>query len=227
MPFRLRRGAPTESGRLEAFSDGVFAVAITLLALDLARIHADPGATPPVTLFKSLADQWPTLLAFAGAFAFVGVAWTNHHNVFVRVKAVSRSLNAANLLLLAGVAVVPWATTNLAEALGSSGTEPGREAILLYAAVTTAGAITWGLLFHVLASNPDLLDDPEHAHGFATDRAGSLIGMGATAGAAAVGWLLSPIVGTMLLALVPVLFAVASEGFERTGQHLPPTSGTT
>jgi uncharacterized membrane protein len=76
MRFRLLRGAPTESGRLEAFSDGVFAVAITLLALDLTRIHASPDTSPPVTLATSLTTQWPTLLAFAGAFAFVGVAWT-------------------------------------------------------------------------------------------------------------------------------------------------------
>ncbi len=216
MRFRARRGAPSETGRLEAFSDGVFAVAITLLALDLSRIHADPTATPTVTLFESLSTQWPTLLAFAGAFAFVGVAWTNHHNVFMRVKAVSRSLNGANLVLLAGIVVVPWATSNLADALGMPGVEAGRQAILLYAAVTIAGALTWSLLFHVLASNPDLLDDPAHAHGFATDRAASAIGIATTAGAAAVGWLVAPILGTALLACVPVIFAVASEGFERT-----------
>lgn len=214
--FRPRRGAPTETGRLEAFSDGVFAVAITLLALDLARIHAAPTESPPVTLFESLAAQWPTLLAFAGAFAFVGVAWTNHHNVFVRVKAVSRSLNGANLVLLAGIVVVPWATSNLAQALGVPGVAAGQQAILVYAAVTIVGAVTWGLLFHVLASNPDLLDDPSHAHGFATDRVGSIIGIATTAGAAAVGWFVSPTLGTALLALVPVIFAVASEGFERT-----------
>lgn len=215
MRFRPRRGAPTETGRLEAFSDGVFAVAITLLALDLSRIHADPAATPPVTLFGSLAAQWPTLVAFAGAFAFVGVAWTNHHNVFMRVRAVSRSLNGVNLVLLAGIVVVPWATSNLAEALGMPGVEAGRQAILLYAAVTMAGAVTWGLLFHVLASNPDLLDDPAHAHSFATDRAASVIGIATTAGAAAIGWFVSPILATALLALLPLIYAVGSEGFER------------
>jgi uncharacterized membrane protein len=73
MRFRPRRGAPTESGRLEPFSDGVFAVAITFLALDLTRIRASPDASPPVTLAASLTAQWPTLLAFAGAFAFVGL----------------------------------------------------------------------------------------------------------------------------------------------------------
>lgn len=212
---RLRRGAPTESGRVEAFSDGVFAVAITLLALDLTRIHASPEATPPTALLDSLAEQWPTLLAFGGAFAFVGIAWTNHHNVFARVASVSRSLNGANLVLLGGIVMVPWATSNLAEALASDDLNAGRQAILLYAAVTIAGALTLSLLFHILATSPDLLLDRNHAHTFATDRVASAIGITATAAAAAAGWLWSPLLGTALLALVPVIFAVASEGFER------------
>ncbi|MEO8470503.1 MAG: TMEM175 family protein [Chloroflexota bacterium] len=221
MKLRLRRGKPTESSRLEAFSDGVFAVVITLLALDLGRIHPQSDAVPPVTLFDSLVAQWPTLLAFAGAFAFVGIAWTNHHNVFVRVKAISRSLNGTNLVLLAGVALVPWATSVLAETLGDSASVSAHEAILLYAGVTMLGALTWGLLFHVLASNPDLLEDPGHAHGFRADRIGAVVGVSTTAVAAAVGYFVSPILGTALLALVPVIFAVASEGFEHGDRTAP------
>ena len=221
MRLRLRRGKPTESSRLEAFSDGVFAVVITLLALDLGRIRPQADAVPPVTLFDSLVAEWPTLLAFAGAFAFVGIAWTNHHNVFVRVKAISRSLNGANLILLAGVALVPWATSALAETLGDAESASAHQAIVLYAGVTMLGALTWGLLFHVLASNPDLLEDPSLARGFGADRVGALVGLSTTALAAAVGYLVSPILGTALLALIPVIFAVASEGFEH-GEHPAP-----
>ncbi|MEO5964466.1 MAG: TMEM175 family protein [Candidatus Limnocylindrales bacterium] len=221
MRLRLRRGRPTETSRLEAFSDGVFAVAITLLALDLGRIRAQPDAVPPVTLFASLTNQWPTLLAFAGAFAFVGIAWTNHHNVFVRVKAISRSLNGANLVLLAAVVMVPWATSVLAETLGDPASVSAHQAILLYAGVTMLGALTWGLLFHVLGSNPDLLQDAGHAHGFRADRIGAVVGVSTTAIAAAIGYLISPILGTALLALVPVIFAVASEGFEHGGGPSP------
>lgn len=221
MRLRLRRGEPTETSRLEAFSDGVFAVAITLLALDLGRIRPQPEAAPPVTLFDSLTSQWPTLLAFAGAFAFVGIAWTNHHNVFVRVKAISRSVNGANLVLLAGVAMVPWATSVLAETLGDPASVSAHQAVLLYAGVTMLGALTWGLLFHVLGANPDLLEDPGHAHGFRADRIGAVVGLSTTAIAAGIGYLVSPILGTALLALVPVIFAVASEGFEH-GDHPAP-----
>lgn len=88
-------------------------------------------------MFTSLRDQWPTLLAFAGAFAFIGIAWTNHHNVFLRVNARSRSLNTANLLVLAAVTAVPWAASTLAEALPDVNSNPeARQAIILYAGVT-------------------------------------------------------------------------------------------
>ncbi|MEZ5094844.1 MAG: hypothetical protein R2731_01085 [Nocardioides sp.] len=77
------------------------------------------------------------------------------------------------------------------------------------------GSLTWGLLFHVLASEPELLVDQSHAHGFATDRLGAALGFATTALAGAVGWFLSPLGATALLAALPVVFAVASEGFER------------
>jgi Endosomal/lysosomal potassium channel TMEM175 len=127
---RLRRGDAHETNRSEAFSDGVFAVAITLLALDLVRIHATPGVGDG-TLFAAITRFWPTLLAFAASFAFTGMAWKNHHNLFARVKGMSRSLNAANLLLLAGVILVPWVTATLAEALSLPGRHGQQEVLLL------------------------------------------------------------------------------------------------
>jgi len=219
--LRLRRAKPTETSRLEAFSDGVFAVAITLLALDLGRIHADPAAVPPVTLLDSLRSEWPTLLAFGGAFAFVGIEWTNHRNVFTRVKSISRSLNVANLILLAGVVMVPWATSALAAGLGDSAGESSRQSLLLYAAVAAFGTLAWGLLFHILSSSPDLLEDPGHAHEFSADRVGTVIGLTSLVIATAVGYIWSPLVGAVLLLLVPVIFAVTSEGFERAGSPGP------
>ncbi|MEP7284141.1 MAG: TMEM175 family protein [Chloroflexota bacterium] len=210
--LRPRRAEPTETSRLEAFSDGVFAVAITLLALDLSRIHADPSQA--ITLAGALGANWPTLLAFAASFAFVGVAWTNHHHVFVRVMVQSRALNWANLLLLAGVTIVPWATSILAQSLGDAAGDHGRQEILLYAAVTSFGALTWGLVFHVLATSPELLEDPTHAKGFVTDRSATLVGLITTAIAAFVGYFWSPLIATGLFLALPVFYAVASEGFE-------------
>ena len=210
--LRPRRGQPTETTRSEAFSDGVFAVAITLLALDLSRIHADPAQG--ITLGMSLSANWPTLLAFAASFAFVGVAWTNHHNVFVRVKLQSRALNWSNLLLLAGITMVPWATSSLAQSLGDPSGDHGRQAILLYAAVLLFGSFTWGLIFHVLTTSLELLEDVEHAKGFKADRNASLIGIITNLIGAVIGYFWSPLVATIIFFALPVFYAIASEGFE-------------
>jgi uncharacterized membrane protein len=211
--LRPRRGEPTGVGRTEAFSDGVFAVAITLLALDLARIHADP---PDITLAQALSLEWPTLLAFAASFVFIGVAWTNHHNVFRRVALQTRALNGANLLLLAGVTMVPWVTATLASSLsGTQGGDGGRQEILLYATVTGLGAITWGLLFHILATNPDLLKDPSHADGFKGDRLSALVGISTTIIGALIGYYWNPLVAVALFLALPAFYYLLSDGLER------------
>ncbi len=188
-------------------------MAITLLALDLGRVHAEP-AVGDGSLTAALERYWPTLLAFAASFAFIGVAWTNHHNVFVRVARMSRGLNTANLLLLAGITLVPWGTSSLADALSQQGNH-GQQEVLLYAVVLMIGTATWWLVFHTLATHPELLVDPDHAGGFRVDRIGVVIGFGATAVAAAVGFLWSPVAATLLFLALPVFFAFASEGFER------------
>ena len=219
--IRPRRGAPTPTGRSEAFSDGVFAVAITLLALDLGRIHADP-ARGDGTLFAALGELWPTLLAFGASFVFIGVAWTNHHHVFVRVARLSRQLNAANLALLAGITMVPWATSTLAEALSLPGRH-GQQEVLLYGAVITLGTFTWWLVFHTLATHPELLEDAEHADGFRADRISTVVGFVGSAVPTAIGFFWSPIIATVMFFALPIFFAIGSEGFERTGTstHLP------
>lgn len=211
--LRFRRAEPTESGRLEAFSDGVFAVAITLLALDLGRIHADPSVGDG-TLFSAIRILWPTLLAFAASFVFIGVAWTNHHNVFVRVKNMSRSLNGANLLLLAGVSMIPWVTSVLSEALTSHDNTNAIQAVVLYGTVTTIGALTWALLFHVLSKNPDLLIDTQHAKHFAADRFGALVALASTVIAIILAYYWTPLAAAVLYLALPLFFAAASEGFE-------------
>lgn len=220
--IRPRRAAPTSTGRSEAFSDGVFAVAITLLALDLGRIHADP-ARGDGTLGAALGELWPTLLAFAASFVFIGVAWTNHHHVFVRVERLSRGLNTANLALLAGITMVPWATSTLAEALSLPG-HHGQQEVLLYGAVISFGTFTWWLVFHTLATRPELLEQPEHADGFRADRIGTLVGFIGSAVPSAIGYFWSPIIATSMFFALPVFFAIGSEGFERSTRAIDPAT---
>jgi len=85
------------SGRLEAFSDGVFAIAITLLVLDLAVPPRDQVRTGG--LGSALAHQWPSYFAYLVSFLVIGIIWVNHHTMFSKVKLVDRPVLFANLAL--------------------------------------------------------------------------------------------------------------------------------
>lgn len=98
-----------DRGRTEAFSDGVFAVAITLLVLNL---HAPEG-----DLKQGLLHMWPAYLAYVVSFLTVGIMWVNHHAMFQHVTRTDRTLQLLNLLLLMSVVLVPFPTDLLGEQL--------------------------------------------------------------------------------------------------------------
>jgi hypothetical protein len=89
--------------------------------------------------------------------------------------------------------------------------------VVVYAAVLILNAIAWFILLNVLATNPDLLEDPAYAKGFAADRFSSLIGMATGVVGAGIGFFWSPIAATALFFALPIFFAVVSEGFESVG----------
>ena len=102
-----------ETGRVEAFSDGVFAIAITLLILEI-RVPESAGHG---TLGHALADLWPSYLAFVASFMTIGVMWLNHHRLFTLINKCDDGLIALNLLLLMGITWIPFPTGLLAEHL--------------------------------------------------------------------------------------------------------------
>ncbi len=99
-------------GRLEAFSDGVIAIAATLLVLNLKV--PTPGAH---SLGHALAEQWPSYAAYATSFLTIGIIWINHHITIERLRGVDQSVLIINLLLLMCVGILPWTTALLAEYL--------------------------------------------------------------------------------------------------------------
>src|SRR5690242_21716180 len=99
-----------ESDRLEAFSDGVFAVAITLLALDLVV----PGPGGGISLAQKLQHHVPSFAAFVVSFLTIGIIWVNHHTLFRNFAEVDRPLLFLNLLLLFFVVCIPFATSTFA-----------------------------------------------------------------------------------------------------------------
>lgn len=97
--------------RFEAFSDGVFAFAITLLALGfvLPELHTPSNHSLAVAILR----LWPNLIAYALSFSVIGLMWQNHHALFRLVQHVDRRTVFWNLLLLAATVLIPFATTTL------------------------------------------------------------------------------------------------------------------
>jgi uncharacterized membrane protein len=115
-----------DSKRAEAFSDGVFAIAITLLVLDL-RLPADDHS-----LTWQLLHEWPAYFAYVVSFLTIGIMWMNHHSIMGNITRVDRPLLVLNLFLLMGVVAIPFPTSVVAEnLLGSGG---------------AAAAVTYGLV---------------------------------------------------------------------------------
>jgi uncharacterized membrane protein len=99
-----------ETTRLEAFSDGVIAIAITLLALEIKV--PEVGDAP---LLEALAEQWPMYLAFLLSFATIGIMWINHHRLFTIIKRTDHTFLILNSLLLMGITLVPFTSALLGE----------------------------------------------------------------------------------------------------------------
>src|SRR5712691_3628950 len=116
-----------ESRRVEAFSDGVFAIAIALLVLDLRL----PPANGHTLTFLLLHD-WPQYFAYVVSFLTIGIMWMNHHTILAHVMRVDRALLVLNLLLLMGVVAVPFPTALVADNLIHRG--------------GTTAAVTYGLV---------------------------------------------------------------------------------
>jgi TMEM175 potassium channel family protein len=126
-----------KTSRLEAFSDGVFAVAITLLVLDL---HVPGGEN----LWHQLREEWPSFASFFVSFWVIGIIWVNHHGVLDHVRRADRGVLYLNLLVLMTVVFLPFATALLAEHLKSGVDEK------VAAAVYSCASLAMGLAFAVL-----------------------------------------------------------------------------
>src|SRR5258708_35435894 len=108
-----------QTGRLESFSDGVFAVAITLLVFNLQVPHLPTGAISVAALGSALFAQWPSYLTFITSFATILIMWASHHGIFRMVYRADTPFLFANGLLLLLVTVVPFPTSLVAQYLST------------------------------------------------------------------------------------------------------------
>jgi uncharacterized membrane protein len=115
-----------DTARVEAFSDAVFAIAITLLVLEIKVVPAEFEH-----LGKALAHEWPQYLAYVTSFLTIGSVWVAHHNLYGRLRCVDATMMRLNLLLLMVTAFLPFPTGLLAETLRSTD-EASRTAVGLY-----------------------------------------------------------------------------------------------
>src|SRR5690348_10458158 len=111
-PTGMDIGGVLGRGRLEAFSDGVMAIAITLLILDVRATDVPDGELASV-----LVSTWPSYAAYALTFVVIGIMWVNHHYLFEQVGMVTRPLLFLNVFMLMAISFLPFPTSLLAEYL--------------------------------------------------------------------------------------------------------------
>ena len=128
-----------DTGRLVAFSDAVFAITITLLILEI-RPPADYG-----DLLHDLLALWPSYLAYAVTFLFIGQVWANHHVMFDHIRAADRVVLLLNTLLLMAVVFLPFATSVLAGSLREGHGQ--RTAVAFYGIAFDVTALTFNAVW--------------------------------------------------------------------------------
>jgi uncharacterized membrane protein len=145
----------TSTARTEAFSDGVFAIAITLLVLDL-KVPATADASDASGLIARLLAEWPAYLGYLLSFAMIGIMWVNHHNIFRYIRRTDNTFVILNILFLLCVSFVPFPTGVLARYLMVP--QDRAVATAFYAATLTMTGVTYNLIWRYAIHRHQLLD---------------------------------------------------------------------
>jgi TMEM175 potassium channel family protein len=182
------------TSRVEAFSDGVFAIAITLLVLEIQIPLEDYDH-----LWRAIGKEWPSYFAYVTSFLVVGGVWLAHHRLFSHLRFIDPHLMRLNILLLMVAAFLPFPTGLLAEAFDVS-RDAERAAVVVYGVTAGLIELLLGAAWRYAATQPSLL------HGDAPPPRGALQRHGFPAlvygGGIVVSVLLFPRLGAVLYLLV-------------------------
>jgi uncharacterized membrane protein len=137
------------TGRTEAFSDGVFAIAATLLVLNIQVPTSDLRH-----LWHGIGHQWPAYLGYTTSFVTVGAIWLTHHGVLRRLAYVNHTVMRLNLMLLIAVAFLPFPTKLMAAAIRNTDAE--RAAVIFYGASLLAASLLLSAMWRAVARRPEL-----------------------------------------------------------------------
>jgi uncharacterized membrane protein len=193
-------------GRLETFADGIFAIAATLLIIDVGLPEELSGS-----LGHELLRIWPQYAAYAVSFVTIGIMWVNHHRLIRQIERVDERFLFLNLGLLACIAFVPFPTRILAEFVRG---DDGEAAALLYGITLTVTAIFFSAVWLYASSGNRLLHphvDPKEVSGITR----SYLPGTPMYGAATVVALFSPEASAALFGLIAALYMVSSSFFGR------------
>ena len=198
------------TSRLEAFSDGVFAIAATLLVLEIGvdTARGDLG--------KQLTDLWPAYLSYVTTFLIIGIIWQNHHHCISLVGRVDRTFLFVNTVLLLTVSFMPFPTKLVADYLQKP---DERQAVIAYAATMTIMALIYNIWWRYARTNRRLIDQraPDTALR-AVDRAfapGVFL-----YGATFVVAFFSPLASVIITLAIAVFYLPSAALFERGGEPL-------
>jgi uncharacterized membrane protein len=194
--------------RIEAFSDAVIAVAITLLALDL---HV-PDPAGPGSLAHRLGEQWPNYAAYVVSFLTIGIIWINHHAMLQRLVSVDHAILVLNLLLLLTIGVLPFSTALMAEYLDASHGQ-NLAAVIYGGSFLLMSLAFFAMQRHLLLSKQHLLKDhltPEVRQAVLRRNAMGLLPYAV----ASVGGVVSPYLTLAICAGVAVFYALPRTTFD-------------
>jgi uncharacterized membrane protein len=193
-----RHGRLLATNRLEAFSDGVFAIAITLLVLELHVPAAKEG------LLGELGKEWPMYLGYVISFAFIGGGWIAHANMTRLIQAADAAFLRLNLLYLLFISLLPFTTSLMATQLGGAESRIG---VFLFGLNLTLGTVVLSVSVGHAARTPGIADDTaakEELHSFGRERRAPVIVLAV----ATVGGIFLPTVAAFVFLIVSVVFLI-------------------
>ena len=192
----------TSPERFSAFSDGVIAIAITLLILEIKVPKVEHGQ-----LAHELRQLWPSYIAYAVSFLTIGIMWVNHHNLSRRLASVDHGLLYLNLVLLGAISFLPFPTAVIAEYLQEGGSNERSAALLYSIAMIMISAAFASLWWHV-ARRPHLTHAP-HSGSIRSNALKASLGIPAYVSVGALS-LVSATAALIAFAVIAVIYAANS-----------------